>query len=125
MQLVEIKLKIMIYKDVQNLIHFSDQLIAYIENDSEANHKENVFGAIIFLFHIEELFDMWGRNLFRDEADFDLQVSEDKYEEIRKQITESMDKIRSKMEGLVDKYGREKFKEEYGLLKKDAWINRL
>jgi hypothetical protein len=113
----------MIYRDLQNLTSLANSLSVYIESDSKANHKENIFGAIIFLFYVEEFFDAWGRSLFRDEDNFDL--THDEYLKIKSEITNNMDKIRSKMEEFVNKYGREKFKQEYQQYKNNVWLSRI
>jgi hypothetical protein len=116
----------MIYKNLQDLTVLADNLITYVESGSETNEKRDAFTSIVFLFEIEKLFDLSGRGLFKDEEGFDLEsVNDAGYQDAYNQIQGSMDRIRSKMEDLVNKYGKEDFKRQYESLRKEEWIQRM
>lgn len=100
----------MIYKNLLDLISFTDNLIKYIES-SNNNSKFYNFHSIVYLIYIEDIFDNAGRSLFSDEDGFDL--NEEQSMSIKTKITESMDSLREKIPKLIDLYGRDQFVKEY------------
>ncbi len=120
----------MIYKNLLHLTDLADDLISYIESDTEENRKSSTLSALIFLFEIERLFDQDGRGLFSDESNFDLESASDpEWQDAHTKIERGMDKIRSKMEELVNKYGKENFKLAYDEMRNDGvtenWIAKI
>jgi hypothetical protein len=112
----------MIYKNLLELIDFANNMIKYIES-SNNNSKQDVFHSIIYLIYIEDIFDSRGRGLFSDEDGFDLDneqrvVTKDK-------ITQNMDYIRETIPKLIDRYGRDRFVEEYkqrNAMRAEYWV---
>lgn len=121
----------MIYKNLLHLTNLADDLIAYVESkEGQDQRYTDSYAALIFLFEIERLFDGAGRGLFSDEEGFDIEsVNDQEWKDAQGQIQKNMDKIRSKMKELVNKYGKEEFKLAYEYMRNDdrveTWVKRI
>jgi hypothetical protein len=79
----------------------------------------------MYLIYIERIFDTKGRSLYFDQEGFD--ITEDQRREMKKQVTESMDRIRQVIPNFIDLYGRDEFKREYKSLHSryaEEWVGR-